>query len=229
MLIILDNFQIVTDSLLTPGQLLLLETQHYEHPIEGLLMHINDKHMAVAVENLPDNEYSNTPPAGINLVLRFSGKQGHFEAETRFLGNSPLPQKLFFLERPSQIRSNRQREYFRVPTSLFVMYRTKNAFNIYTDMKRSTLVDISGNGLCFIADTAINRSTKVFLLINGLPGIDQLPITATVVRCRQIRVSAGYIYHIGVSFDDCMPNQMHNQLLGSLSKMQQNLISKGKY
>lgn len=214
-----------TDPLLQPGQLLLIDSAIYPRPIEGIIMHVNEKHLAISVDTLTDDEYTASPAAGSEITLRIFNKHGHYETIVNYLGNSPLPQKYFFTERPQRLISSQMREFARISASLPVIFRIKTALNGYTDMKQSSLVDISGNGLCFIADKAINRSTEIFLLISSLPNIDRFPISGTVARCRQVQTSSGYVYHIGVSFKNTISQAEQTKLLSALTSLKHDYLN----
>lgn len=223
----MDGKFIAADTILLPNQWVVIHSPHYPHPVESLITKIDDATLSASVDDLSHEEYVASPVRDSIVTIKLSNKSGHFETDVKYLGNSPLPQKIFFLERPTWLRHSQMREFVRIPATLSLIYKTRNIYNGFNNAKKTCLINISGNGLCFVTDKAINRSSTMSILIYGLPGIESLSLWADVIRCRQVTVPYGTVYQIGVCFQNYISRSQHTQLLHSLTTMQRKYLNKG--
>ena len=65
------------------------------------------------------------------------------------------------------------------------------------------------------------------ILIEDLPGMDELPISADAVRCMPVKVPAGCVYHVGVCFENYLSRPMRTHLLHAINVLQRQVLHKG--
>ena len=209
------------------GQRIVLTTSQYENPIEAELGEIGALYLGIKVDSLTQDEYINAPVTDSPVTIKLFDRDGFFESNLKYRGNTLLPQKMFYIDKPEFFMRQQHRQYVRVPASLPIHYRTRNIYNGFNDPKDSTLVDISGNGLCFISDTEVLCPSTISIIISGLPKINAFPISADVVRCQPVEVPSGTVYHVGVYFDDYISRADRSRLLRALTALQRKHIQKG--
>lgn len=222
-----DAQYVESGTILSSGQWLVLDSPHYEHPIECILKDINDDILALDVSDMPRDEYVSAPLFDSKITIYATNKSGHFEARVKFRSSAPLPETVFYIERPPVMERSQLREFVRVSEPLPVRYKTRNIYQGFNDTKESCLVNISGNGLCFVAQQEIPCPSKIALQIFDLPEMNILTTNADVIRCRPVPIPGGKIYHVGVFFGDYISNPDHTRLLRSLATLQRQHLSKG--
>lgn len=215
------------EALFRLGQRMVLRIPHYEDPIEGRLFEIGVLYIAVEIPDFPIDDYINAPPADEPLTVNVFEKVGIYEAPSKYRSNALLPEKIFYIDKPECFRRQQQRAFVRVPAPLPIRYRTENIYSAYQKSYASTLIDISGSGLCFVSDKEIPVTATISLQIEELPILGKLSLIADVIRCREIKVPAGVIYHVGVCFEDYITRPDHNRLMRAISSLQRNHLRQG--
>lgn len=214
-----DSQTFSSKDILYSGQWVLLDSPHYEQPVEGILKEIKGNTITVDVSDLTPEEYTSAPLFDSKFTLYATNKNGHFEARVIFRGSSPLPDTLFSLECPEVMERTQQREFVRVPASLPVRYQILDSHGI-SQARETSLVNISSTGLCFAADRMIPCPSAIALQISGLPGIDSLTLKSDAVRCRAVESNGAPVYHVGVYFGDYIPAADRDNLMKALIALQ---------
>lgn len=210
------------------GQRIVLTTPHYKQPIEGELVEIGVLYLGIAVNALTQDEYISAPVTGSPINVKVYDRDGLYQTTLNYRGNTLLPKKMFYIDKPEAFERQQHRQYVRIPVNLPIHYITRNIYNGFNDPKDSTLVNISGNGLCFISDTEIMCPSTISIIIEDLPNMGKLPISADVVRCQEIVTPLdNTIYHVGVSFEDYLTRADRSRLLRALTVLQRSHLQKG--
>lgn len=212
--------------ILTVGQKMRLHAAGSEHAYKGVLQEIGELYIAAAIEISPE-DYINAPLVDTPVEVHLAGRNCLYLTTCAYRGNAPLPAQIWYVKKPDTLERQQQREFVRVPVPLPLRVKTINIYGGYKDARETVSVDISGNGLCFVSEQDIPVPSMVQLLIEDLPGMDELPISADAVRCMPVKVPAGCVYHVGVCFENYLSRPVRTHLLHAINVLQRQVLHKG--
>lgn len=157
-------------------------------------------------------------PVGEEVQIRI-GKDGtyflfHTKVVNRIAGHQPVLQ----LSLPFKVTKIQMRNWVRVEANLPVLYRSVGSENEYIE---ATAVDISGGGICMLANEPIAKDSLLELDIT-LPDNFILKVNGIVTRC----LDENKPIKIGVCFED-ISERNQERIVGYVFRKQREYIQKG--
>ncbi len=219
---------IPAEAVLRPGVTVKVQAAGSETAYEGVLEETGKLFLAIALDDMPLEDYVNAPAPETRIGLRIVADAALYLAAGGYRGNAPLPRQMWFVDRPEFVVRQQQREYVRVPALLPIRVRTKNIYGTFNDAQETTSLDISGSGLCFANEEPLTVPMTIGLIIEDLPGLETFPITADAVRCQTVVNDFGNtVYHVGVTFEPYLSRPLRTRLLHTITALQRAALSRG--
>ena len=224
----MENALIPAETILRPGLAVKLQAAGSDAVHESVLAELGQLYIGLAVEAMTVSDYVNAPPPQTRFDLRIVADGGLYLATGGYRSNAPLPQKVWYVDRPEFLIRQQQREYVRVPALLPIRIKTKNIYGTFNDARETTSLDISGGGLCFANDEPLAVPMTIGLIIEDLPGLATFPITADAVRCLPVINNTGNtVFHIGVTFEPYLSRPLRARLLRAITALQRTALARG--
>lgn len=169
------------------------------------------------------------PRSGEKLYALAIGDQCRFRFFTTFESsgkiNDVLP--IWYLKKPETVERHQNRAFVRIPVNLFVTVKLIDEEGTIAEPVRTPIVNLSGNGICFVMNKPISVGTNAGLELNDIPGIGTVEVMSIVARCTTIKRDGDTdIYHIGASFQD-LPRATTNKIVQYLFSVQRQHIARG--
>lgn len=210
------------------GQSIKIQRPGYDQEIVGILNEIGQLYIGIAIDNMTNAAYANAPEVDTPLLLCIAAPSCLYLAKSAFRGVAPLPDKIWFVNKPDAAERQQLREYIRIPALLPIHLKTQNVYGTFNNATETTTLDISGGGLCFAASSPLPVASKISLVITDLPGFDAFPVEGKIIRCTEVITDLGHtVYHIGVSFDGYLSSPLQARLLRAITTIQRQALSRG--
>ena len=176
---------------------------------------------------MTDEAYAHGP--GTNAKFRGAAPSDKctYRFESTFCGSSPLPDHLWFMERPAFVVRQQKRDFVRVPSPIPMHVTFFNDYGGKNKAKATTLVDISGNGAAFVWKEEIENGTELEIEVPDLPVIGTLQTKAVVMRSIDRTALATPVYHIGVNFLEYLDRREQHKLVRGVFLLQRKYLERG--
>ena len=172
-------------------------------------------------------EYLNAPESNATFQCAVTGDNCVYRFPAIFHGSAPLPDLIWYISSPAEIERQQNRRFVRVPIPLPIRVKLTNIYGSFNNAMETTLVDISGNGVCFVSKKPAETGSKIAIEIPDLPVLGTLHTTAVVKRCAAVEVLTSCVYHIGAYLEDDMDKNTQNKLIRCVFQLQRKYLEKG--
>lgn len=153
--------------------------------------------------------------------IKFIHREEVFACETKVIGRRMVPLPVLELNRPSEIRKIQRRFYVRLKVTFDVDFRPVSSEE---EFYRGTSIDISGGGVLFISNHAVNVGDIIEMKIS-LPLKAPLEALARVVRAEKSGIKTNS-YLIAVVFENLRESQ-RDLVISFVFEKQRELLKKG--
>lgn len=131
------------------------------------------------------------------------------------------------ITKPANIIRYQNRSNVRVRTNLNLVVRTVDEEGVIGDPVKVPMIDLSGGGLCFVAERYVNPGTQIGVEIRNMPEVGSVEVMGRVVRCRPVDPTGKHpIYHVGVAFGE-LPRAVTNKIIRYIFSVQRQDLAKG--
>jgi c-di-GMP-binding flagellar brake protein YcgR len=172
-----------------------------------------------------DEDYKDSPTCGTPIHCSVLDDRCTYHFDTIFHGSAALPDHVWFIDMPQQAERRQSRSFVRVPVELPMRVWLTNAYGGRCNPISTSLVDISGGGICFVMKKEVPEKSNIQIEIKDLPLIGTLNTSAEVKRCEAIEVLASTVYHIGASL--LLEKAAENKLVRSVFQLQRQFLHRG--
>ncbi|SFT73275.1 c-di-GMP-binding flagellar brake protein YcgR, contains PilZNR and PilZ domains [Selenomonas sp. GACV-9] len=200
--------------------------EDYRLDLHGIIAEISLRYLAIHIDCVPET-FLNVPTDDVALECAVTGNGCVYRFTTSFRSSSVLEEMTWYLEKPDTVERVQMRRFVRVPIALPMLVKIPGRYGNLRNATITTLVDISGGGLCFACNEEVPLQSRVAIAIPGLPLYGTLKTDAIVERCTPIEVPAGTVYHIGVSLEDRLTLRQQDKLVQSVFYLQRDYLKKG--
>lgn len=194
--------------------------------VRGVIRDIALRYVAVEPD-ITTREYLSAPPVGTELKCDVVGDGCVYRFAASFRSSSALPEKLWRVDKPEMVERVQMRRFVRVPMSVPMQVKLEGSHGSLKNARETTLVDISGGGLCFTSDDAVPLHSRIAVDIPNLPLYGSLKADATVERCLEIETNTSKVYHIGASLENSLSAREQDKLIQSVFELQRGYLKKG--
>lgn len=211
---------------LSDGGGIFLVNDSMEQSVKGYLVGTTEELLTCKMQ-MDDARYINSPESGTVLHCAMPGESCTYRFEAYYQSSNALPEKLWYIKSPTVVYREQSRDFVRVPAILPMVVRFKNVYGGSREPRETTMVDISGNGICFISPEETEENSPVEIVIPELPGYGELRTTAVVCRCREKKVLNHVVYHVGAMFTDHLVPAEKMKLERALTQLQREYLKRG--
>ena len=220
-----DNM-ICSADFLAVDQPLNIHSQNLPAALNGKISDIEPGFLSLLIQ-LPANGCLPRVKAGDELQVSIPDKHCVYRFDSIYQHKNVVDDIIWYISKPEQLEKQQQRRFIRVPVPLPIQIKAPNVYGGFRNARSSVTIDISGGGLCFVSMEPIAPDSRIDLAVAGLPILNELSVLARVVRCTPVIVSAGCIYHIGVSLEESLSEVLQNKLIHSVFCLQRRYLSNG--
>lgn len=220
-----DNM-ICSADFLAVDQPLNIHSQNLPAALNGKISDIEPGFLSLLIQ-LPANGCLPRVKAGDELQVSIPDKHCVYRFDSIYQHKNVVDDLIWYISKPEQLEKQQQRRFIRVPVPLPIQIKAPNVYGGFRNARSSVTIDISGGGLCFVSMEPIAPDSRIDLAVAGLPILNELSVLARVVRCTPVIVSAGCIYHIGVSLEESLSEVLKNKLIHSVFCLQRRYLSNG--
>lgn len=220
-----DNM-ICSADFLAVDQPLNIHSQNLPAALNGKISDIEPGFLSLLFQ-LPANGCLPRVKAGDELQVSIPDKHCVYRFDSIYQHKNVVDDLIWYISKPEQLEKQQQRRFIRVPVPLPIQIKAPNVYGGFRNARSSVTIDISGGGLCFVSMEPIAPDSRIDLAVAGLPILNELSVLARVVRCTPVIVSAGCIYHIGVSLEESLSEVLQNKLIHSVFCLQRRYLSNG--
>ena len=220
-----DNM-ICSADFLAVDQPLNIHSQNLPAALNGKISDIEPGFLSLLIQ-LPANGCLPRVKAGDELQVSIPDKHCVYRFDSIYQHKNVVDDLIRYISKPEQLEKQQQRRFIRVPVPLPIQIKAPNVYGGFRNARSSVTIDISGGGLCFVSMEPIAPDSRIDLAVAGLPILNELSVLARVVRCTPVIVSAGCIYHIGVSLEESLSEVLQNKLIHSVFCLQRRYLSNG--
>lgn len=133
----------------------------------------------------------------------------------------------WFITKPKNIIRYQNRDNVRVRANLNLVVRMVDEEGAIGDPLKVPMIDISGGGLCFVAEKYVNPGTQIGVEIRNMPEVGSVEVMGRVVRCHPVDTTGRHpIYHVGVAFGE-LPRAVTNKIIRFIFSVQRKDLAKG--
>ncbi|MBQ1889673.1 PilZ domain-containing protein [Selenomonas caprae] len=200
--------------------------EDYRLDLHGVITEISLRYLAIHIDCAPD-VFLDVPAADIPLDCAVTGNGCVYRFTTSFRSSSVLEDMTWCLEKPADVNRVQMRHFVRVPIALPMLVKLPGRYGNLRNATITTLVDLSGGGLCFACNEEVPLQSRVAIAIPGVPLYGTLKTDALVERCTPIEVPSGTIYHVGVSLEGRLTPREQDKLVQSVFFLQRDYLRKG--
>jgi len=200
--------------------------EDYRLDLHGIITEISLRYLAVRIDCDPD-VFLDVPAADILLDCTVIGNGCIYRFTSTFRSSSMIEDMTWYLSRPVTVNRIQMRRFVRVPVSLPMLVKLPGCYGNLRNATITTLIDLSGGGLCFACNEEVPLQSRVAIAIPGLPLYGTLKADALVERCTPITVPTGTIYHVGVSLEGRLSPREQDKLVQSVFYLQRDYLKKG--
>ena len=220
-----DNM-ICSADFLAVDQPLNIHSQNLPAALNGKISDIEPGFLSLLIQ-LPANGCLPRVKAGDELQVSIPDKHCVYRFDSIYQHKNVVDDLIWYISKPEQLEKQQQRRFIRVPVPLPIQFKAPYVYGGFRNARSSVTIDISGGGLCFVSMEPIAPDSRIDLAVAGLPILNELSVLARVVRCTPVIVSAGCIYHIGVSLEESLSEVLQNKLIHSVFCLQRRYLSNG--
>ena len=169
------------------------------------------------------------PRSNERLYALAGGKQCRYRFFTTFHKTAQIDNRIpvWHIARPDEVERHQNREFVRVRVTMPVQVRLIDEDGAIQDRFQATVVDLSGNGICFALAREVKPGTKAALTLDDIPGVGTIELMSLIVRCTPVeRADGTRIYHVGAKFQ-YLPHAVSNKIVRYLFNVQRSIIAKG--
>ena len=193
---------------------------------KGKIIELNTGFAAVAMDMTPE-EYVTAPEEGAAFQCAVTGDNCVYRFATAFRSSAPLPDQLWYIQAPAEVERQQLRRFVRVPAPIPMRAKLMNTHGGFKNAVDTVMVDISGNGICFVSEKEALENTQVFVEVPNLPVIGTLSAQGVVRRCAGIDTPTGHVYHIGAYLGDQLSRSQQDKLIRSVFQLQRKHLERG--
>ena len=220
-----DNM-ICSADFLAVDQPLNIHSKNLPAALNGKIAAIEPGFLSLLIQ-LPANGCLPRLNAGEVMQVTIPDKHCVYRFASIYQHKNVVDDLIWYISKPEQLEKQQLRRFIRVPVPLPIQIKAPNVYGGFRNAKSSVTIDISGGGLCFVSMEPIPPESRIDLSVAGLPVLNELSVLARVVRCTPVIVSAGCIYHIGVSLEESLSEVLQNKLIHSVFCLQRRYLSNG--
>lgn len=169
------------------------------------------------------------PRQGEKLYALAVGDRCRLRFFSKFIAINKLDDRIpvWHIKLPETVERHQNREFVRIRVSLPVKVKLIDSEGTIHAPKMSSIVNLSGNGICFVWPEALATGTRAGLEIHDIPGTGAIDLMSKVVRCTPIMQDDEIkTYHVGAVFKD-MSRATSNKIVHYLFAVQRSSIAKG--
>ncbi len=214
------------DDVLAPGQTIHLYPEGETRARIAKIFELQVDLLALTM-NMTTEEYLTAPAAGASFSCAVTGDNCVYRFSTLFRSSTALPDKIWYMQLPMEVERQQNRRFVRVPAPLPMRVKYAGGHGSFSNASDTMMVDISGNGICFVSEKEAAVDTKVTVEVPGLPVIGTLRTQAVVKRCVSLEVPMGRIYHIGACLDSELTGRQQDKLIRSVFQLQRKYLERG--
>lgn len=212
--------------LLANGKGIFLVSDSMEQSVKGCIVSTTEELLTCKMQ-MDDARYANSPESGTILHCAVPDDSCTYRFEACYQSSTALPEKLWYIKSPTVVYREQSRKFVRVPAILPMIVRFKNAYGGSREPQKTTMVDISGNGICFISPEEASENSPVEIVIPELPSYGELRTMAIVCRCQEKKVLNHVVYQVGAMFTDHLSPANKMKLERALTQLQREYLKRG--
>ena len=212
---------IKADSIIKIGQ--RVEFYMDEGKFKSRVEDITDKELVVA---MPQDEKGRPiiPMTGSNLYGAVLGDQCRYRFFADYHGKGIAGVPVWYIQKPETVERLQNRSFVRVKCDLPVLVQAMDKRGGFMPQRETRMLDISGNGVCFMFDESLREESQVIMEVHNLPDIGTLIVMGRVMRCSEVK--KGEVYHIGVQLMN-ISRAVRNKLVKYVFDIQRADLAKG--
>lgn len=198
--------------------------ERYTSRIEDM----NDRQLLVAMP-MSKQLVPIIPRSGEKLYALAVGTQCRYRFFTTFEGSGKVDDyiPIWYVTRPKMVERHQNRAFVRIPVNLPVTVKLVDEEGTISEPIKTKIVDLSGNGICFVMDKPVKVGTCAGLEMNDIPDIGSIEVMSYIARCLPVeREGQPTLYHIGASFQN-LPRAVTNKIVRYLFAVQRDRIVRG--
>ncbi len=176
---------------------------------------------------MTDAEYAHGPETNAHFRCAMPSEKCTYRFESAFCASSPLPDRIWYMELPTEVERQQKRDFVRVPAPFPMQVTLSNLYGGKNKPKETTLVDLSGNGVSFVWKEPLEDGMEIEISIPDLPAVGELHTTAVVMRSIDRTALATPVYHIGAHFAKYLDKRQQNQLVRCIFLLQRKYLERG--
>lgn len=208
------------------GTVYLLEEDSEEQAKKGRITAHEGNRLIVRMQ-MTDEAYAQSPRQNTPFHAALTSNTCTYHFVTKFTSSTPLPDHIWYITAPMKMIRQQSRSFVRIPTLLTIRARLPNSLGGLKNTKEMELVDLSGDGLCFISKEPVPEGTEVLVEIPDLPGFGTLATTCLVRRCAEHKRPTNVVYHIGTQMAKGLTNTERIKLERCLAHLQRAYLRRG--
>lgn len=212
--------------LLDAGGIVYLIEDGSLKPQKGILTAREGERLIVKMQ-MTDEVYAQSPQQNASFHAALTSDTCTYHFDTQFTSSAPLPDHIWYMTEPASMVRQQSRSFVRVPAQVPVRVRLKNALGGLKNPKETDLVDLSGDGLCFISEEEVLLDSEVAVELPDLPEFGDLRTTVIVRRCAEHTRPTGVIYHIGAQMTENLTKPERMKLERCLAQLQRDYLKRG--
>lgn len=194
--------------------------------VHARIVELVDNRLIVETE-MSDEQFVSSPRVDTPFHAVACGDKCTYHFDTAFVASSPLPSHLWYMAVPDVVVRRQIRHHVRVPIALSMRVNYESAYGTFQAPKETTLVDISGNGVCFISTVAVEKDSRIVIEVDELPVVGKLRAIARVKRCAEFVFLTDTVYHVGAILEEHLERGQQDKLIKSLFQLQRGYLQRG--
>lgn len=169
------------------------------------------------------------PRKGERLCALAVGDQCRYRFFSEFYGAGSSDNQIpvWYISRPQEVERHQNREFVRIQLNLPVCVRLVDEEGTIMEPISTRMVDLSGNGICFVLDHAVKIGSKAAVELSAIPELEAGELMCQIARCTRIDREDGVtVYHVGASFQH-LSRAISNKIVRYLFGVQRTRIARG--
>lgn len=223
---IMSSESMAADEALSIEQAVYLYPENEPRARTGQITEITDEYIAITMA-MDTQEYLNTPSLDDAFRCAVTGDNCVYRFAAAYRSSTPLPDQIWYITKPVDVERQQQRRFVRVPAQLPMRVKLTNNYGGLKNAMETTMVDISGNGVCFVSEKETPVDGTISIEIPDLPIIGTLQTEAIVKRCDVVDVPSGQVYHIGAYLGDNLRRGQEDKLIRCVFELQRKYLERG--
>ena len=177
---------------LRAGQSVLIYLPENTFPVEGTIKAMA-AHLIVDVDVTQLPQGFLPPLEGGEVEFSFAGRECLYRFWTKFTKGKYVDAEALRWQfaLPDKLLLEQKRRFVRVPVQLEMRISMADLVGAYDSTMHTEVVDISQGGICFLTPRPVTVGKTLFIILEQLPDVGDLPVLGDVVRCVDISEKMG--------------------------------------